>query len=61
MDLLVSGPKYDMAPGVESRTLQPQLLSLRRACVKGKIFNSCCQIKTKMSLDPYKPCLEVEL
>ena len=30
MNLLVSGPKYDMAPGAESPTVQQQLLSLCR-------------------------------
>ena len=34
--LTVSGPKYDMAPGVESPTVQQQLLSLSRACMEGK-------------------------
>ena len=27
INLLVSGPKYDMAPGVESPTVQQQFLS----------------------------------
>ena len=49
MNLLVSGPKYDMAPGAESPTVQQQLLSLCRACSKGKNFDSCCQIKPKIN------------
>ena len=46
MNLLVSGPNYDMAPGAESPTVQQQLLSLCRA-YKGKNFDSCCQINPK--------------
>ena len=50
MNLLVSGPKYDMAPEAESPTAQQQLLSLCRACNKGKNFDSCCQMKPKRPL-----------
>ena len=39
MNLLVSGPKYDMAPRAESPTVQQQLLSLCRACSKGINFD----------------------
>ena len=46
MNLLVSGRKYDIAPGVESPTIQQQLLNLGRAC-KGKNFDSCCQLNSK--------------
>ena len=49
--LLVSGPKYDIAPEVESATVQRKLLSLCRACVKGKNLSNCCQPKPKVVLE----------
>ena len=56
MNLLVSGPKYDMAPWAESPTVQQQLLSFCRAC-KGKNFDSGCQINPKQILRPLKSML----
>ena len=45
------GLNYDMAPGVESPTLQQQLLSLCRACVKVAKLNNCCQAEAKVVLE----------
>ena len=57
MNLLVSGPKCDMALGAESRSVPQQLLSLCRACSKGKNFDSYCQINPKSILRPLKSML----